>query len=538
MTIICAALFLLLLARLFHSYRKAVLSINDHPGIRVLLSPDTILSAIPLRIRAVTVGGFLSWQEKYNIFQQVGWDAFTVVSALPGVVTLSIADAQAIKDVALSRAIFPKPVGSYRMLNIFGSNVVTTEGEEWKMHRKVSAPAFSERNNKLVWGETTRIVNDMFDQWGDNEVVSVEHAVDITLPVALLVICAAGFGQRVPWREASCIGSTESLPEGHEMTFMEAIHGASTGLAARIILPDWILNLRPGLRKTKLAFEELEKYMEEMIKTRQSKRGQADLEGSDLFSNLLSASEDQTSSGGTALSQSDLMGNIFIYLLAGHETTAHALAFVLGTLACHPEEQERLYDHVKSVLADGRLPTYEDMHTLSGCMAVLYETMRLYPPVVEVAKTAVIDTAITVNASTPHSSSSKPPSEQKTIAVPKGTRVVLNTTALHHNPRYWEDPYEFRPDRFLGDWNRDAFIPFSAGARACLGRRFSETESIAVITLIVLRYKIEINDAVFPRIHGETPRMTRERLLKAKQGVTATPIKVPLSFRRRDTSRS
>lgn len=84
----------------------------------------------------------------------------------------------------MSRARFPKPVGDYAFLRIFGDNIVASEGDDWKRYRRVSAPAFSEKNNKLVWDETVKIMQSMFhDLWNDAPQVTVDHCVDITLPV-------------------------------------------------------------------------------------------------------------------------------------------------------------------------------------------------------------------------------------------------------------------------------------------------------------------------------------------------------------------
>jgi cytochrome P450 len=86
--------------------------------------------------------------------------------------------------VASSRARFPKPVDLYTPLLVFGSNIVASEGEEWKRYRTIAAPAFSERNTRLVWDETIRIMFDLFDNvWRDRPKIVLDHCVDITLPV-------------------------------------------------------------------------------------------------------------------------------------------------------------------------------------------------------------------------------------------------------------------------------------------------------------------------------------------------------------------
>jgi len=87
------------------------------------------------------------------------------------------------------------------------------------------------------------------------------------------------------------------------------------------------------------------------------------------------------------------------------------------------------------------------------------------------------------------------------------------------------------PERFLGDWPRDAFIPFSQGARACLGRRFFETEGIAIMTMLVSKYKISVKEE--PEFTGETFEERYARITAFKQGLTTAPVRVPLVFKRR-----
>jgi len=118
-----------------------------------------------------------------------------------------------------------------------------------------------------------------------------------------------------------------------------------------------------------------------------------------------------------------------------------------------------------------------------------------------------------------------------TFPVPSGTGITLHVPGLHYNPRYWKDPHKFMPERFLGNWPRDAFIPFSQGARACIGRRFFETESIAAIAMIVLKYKIEVKEE--PEFAGETFEVRYARLTASGKALTVIPLRAPLVFRKR-----
>ncbi|EDR04916.1 uncharacterized protein LACBIDRAFT_303796 [Laccaria bicolor S238N-H82] len=429
----------------------------------------------------------------------------TTISLWPNVkIGLILADPAAIK-----------PLEDYEPLKIFGPSILTSEGEQWKRYRKIVAPAFSDRNYKMVWDETVRIVNGCFDTWGDRKVVVVDHCLaDVTLPISLGIISAAGFGKRLEWDD-----DLAPIPEGHKISFKESIDIVSSKFVNRAAFADWCLNLTEDGRKIKLAYDELAAYMSEMVKERLS---MGKREHSDLFSNLL-ASSFSHEFGATALTEAEIIGNIFVFLLAGHETTAHTLCFTFALLALYPDEQEVLFQHIKSVLSDGRTPEHKDIPLLTQSMAVLFETLRLYPVATFILKESAEDT--TLNASNIRG-------EKATIHVPKGTLLQISPAGVHYNPRYWEDPHAFKPSRFLNpDWPRDAFIPFSAGPRACIGRKFFETEGIAILTMIVAKYKITVKEE--PQFAGETFEQRKERIMKAYAAITLTPIRVPLVFSRR-----
>jgi len=444
-------------------------------------------------------------------YAEVGWDVVANISVLPSQVTLSLADAAAIKEVTAARFRFPKPVWQYKTLSFFGDNIVVSEAEEWKRHRKVAAPAFSDKNNKLVWDETLRIMFDLFDNvWGSQELISVEHALSLTLPITLYVLSAAAFGQRISWKDDG------TVPTNHQLSFKDAIVEVSNNCVTKIIVPSWAMGFNAHTRKVRLAFDELENHILDMISSQRYAEKKA--EKHDLFSSLLDANaEDPT------FTDRDLMGDIFIFLVAGHETTAHTLCFTFALLALYPEQQELLFQHIKSVLPDGRMPTYEDMSLLTYSMAVFNETLRMFPPVNNIPKYSAEDTSITITNAA---------GEKRVLPIPQRTIVILNTVGVHYNPRYWKDPEEFRPGRFLEpDWPRDAFIPFSAGPRACIGRKFSETEGIAVLTSLVQRYKIEVLEE--PQFASESFGERKARVLTTKPALTLKPVRVPLVFKRR-----
>ncbi|KAI0960322.1 hypothetical protein AcW1_004865 [Taiwanofungus camphoratus] len=509
------SLFLLYCVKKYFDFRTVVDSIQDFAGYRAIFGIENFL--FQKRIPFIAPGKITPWTTKHQDFVKYNSDVISAVNVWPRTnMTYLVADADVLKEITGARARFPKWLYQYKILTFYGSNIVVTEDDEWKRQRKITAPAFSERNNRLVWDETVRIVMDLCnDVWRGQDEIVIDNIVDLTVPMALFVIGVAGFGRRMSWK------ADLSVPRGHVMPFKDALHTVSTDLWLKVVAPKWMLDwgITKRLKNFNVAYQELERYMEEMIQAR--KGAEKKEERYDLFSSLLDANEDELD-GKTKLSDSELMGNIFIFLIAGHETTAHTLAFAFIMLALYQDEQEKLYRHIKSVLPDDRIPAYEEMGQLTYSMAVFLETLRLFPPVIVIPKEAVEDTTLVTRNQA---------DEPVSVPVPQGTILLIHTPGLHYNPRYWEEPYAFKPERFLGDWPRDAFLPFSGGARSCLGRRFSETEGVAILTYLVAHYRIDVKEE--PQFAGETFEERKERLLACKTAITLYPVKSPLVFRRR-----
>ncbi|KIO18583.1 hypothetical protein M407DRAFT_31774 [Tulasnella calospora MUT 4182] len=481
------------------------------------------------------------WEKKYSLFSDAGWDVIAIASPLwPNPIELMVADPVSIKTITGNRILFPKPLELYSALTLYGTNLVTTEGNLWSRHRRLVNPSFQETSIRYVWEQTVRIVNEMFDDWGESP-QHVNNVCALTKDIALLVIGAVAFGRKANW------GSQSSpRPEGHEMHFHDTLRIVSEKVLLRLALPPWVwgnkeTRERMGLggipskgwlgstvKEAAIAFAELELYMEEMI----DERTTGGFEGRrDIMGQLMNATGEDASD---RLSKRDVIGNTYIFLFAGHETTAHSLAFLFGLLALDQDEQEALYNHINSVLGD-REPVYEDLSSLNLVLGAFYESLRLYSPVMNIPKLSGHDTTIPVMPAVKDDGTQMDPSAKpKSLFIPKGTPIYLYTSAVHYNPRYWKDPYAFRPARFLDpEWPREAFIPFSAGPRACIGRRFAEVEATAIISLVLKHYKITVDEARLPSIPGESVVAQRERLLGTSQDLLLTPTNCPLVFTKR-----
>ncbi|KLO08418.1 614/534 cytochrome P450 [Schizopora paradoxa] len=502
---------LLYVIRLLVNFVSEIQRIRNFPGRRYLLCPTSIYAVVfPFHVPYIATGAKHPWIVKHDDFKRYKTDIISNVSAWPRAqISFDIADAAAAKEVAAKRTLFPKPLELYELPEVFGSNIVGTEGDEWKRHRNIAYPAFSEPNNRFVWDEAVRITLDMMDNvWKDADEMNIDHAAEMTLTLALLVIGSAGeplgFGHEMSFSD------DKDIPAGHTMSFKESIHVVCVDMILGAVVPSWLSWVSERTRNHARAVKELRSYMQEMIDDRRTSGVKSDR--CDLFRNLLDANSGEFERSDSRLSDNELIGNIFIFLLAGHETSAHSICFALALLALYPEEQDATYRNIVSVLDGKSLPAYEDMNSLNYVLAVFYETLRLFPPVGFVAKKAAEDTTLTtINTET---------NDVVNVPIPKNSMITIYTNGLHYNPRYWEDPNEFKPKRFLKDWPRDAFVPFSIGQRSCVGRRFSETESIAILAVILSRYRIEVKAE--PQFASETFEERKARVLSSKQGLTLT----------------
>jgi len=309
--------------------------------VSLLMDPATALGRVtPHWMTWVTLSGGWTIYNKGHHYRMTGWNAFNTISFFPFAdMNTFVGDLGMIKEITNDRVRFPKPLDAMEILAVYGHSVLTTEAEEWKKHRRISQPAFSERNIRLVWKAGTDVIEQMIeDSWDSKEEVRIGHALDITLQIALMVLSVAAFGKPIYWKSSfssSGKSTPETLSKGHQMPFTQSIYIVSTHLIGALGAPSWALILTKKLRSIRRAFKELQLYMDEMIAERKeeyeqdpesvSKRG-------DLLANLIAAAaEDDTGEGdsgrdangakrkGLSLNANELRGNVFIYLIAGHE---------------------------------------------------------------------------------------------------------------------------------------------------------------------------------------------------------------------------
>ncbi|MGR3466712.1 MAG: cytochrome P450, partial [Shimia sp.] len=190
----------------------------------------------------------------------------------------------------------------------------------------------------------------------------------------------------------------------------------------------------------------------------------------------------------------EMVDQVAIFFLAGHETSASALAWALYLLATHPEWQDKVA--AEAGLIEGG--AFSDVSKLRVTRDVFREALRLYPPVPMMVREAAC------------------PGEFRERRVPKGSQIVLSPWHLHRHERLWEAPDDFDPSRWATENGRtcarEAFIPFSAGPRVCTGAGFAMIEGVLLLARLVGAFR-------FAAVAGHVPQPVAHLTVRAKEGI-------------------
>jgi len=177
------------------------------------------------------------------------------------------------------------------------------------------------------------------------------------------------------------------------------------------------------------------------------------------------------------MSPAQLRDEVTTILMAGHETTANALAWTWYLLARHPDAEARLHAELDAVLG-GRRPSFADLARLTYTRQVIEETLRLYPPAHTISRTAIAADRFGA------------------VPVPAGSVITISPYTTHRNPTLWPDPERFDPDRFAPDQvagrHRFAYLPFGGGPRICIGTAFAMAEAQAIVATVAQDWRLRL----------------------------------------------
>ena len=360
-----------------------------------------------------------------------------------------------IKDVLVTHhASFKKGRGLERAKAMLGNGLLTSEGEFHHRQRRLAQPAFHRDRIALYAGMMVEYADRMqHERWREGETL------DIAKEMMHLTLAIVG----------KTLFDTETDAEAEQVR--QAL-SESMKRFNRFMLPfaEFLDRLPlPGNRRYREARDVLDSIIYRIINERR-RSGQ---DTGDLLSMLLRAQDDEGDGG--RMTDIQLRDEVITIFLAGHETTANTLTWTWHLLSEHPEIEARLHHELDIELA-GRLPTVEDLPHLRYTEMVITEALRLYPPAWIMGRRALKDYQL------------------GPYVVPAGSIVIMSPYVIHHDDRYFPDPFRFDPDRWTPEARASRpqfwFFPFGGGPRRCIGEGFAWTEAIMVIATLAQRWNL------------------------------------------------
>lgn len=373
---------------------------------------------------------------------------------------------------------FPKsPRMAAGLQPLLGNSSFISNGETWLHQRRIINPAFEGGRLReafpAMWDAALSAV-DRLAPLADGRQIDIEPQ---TSHVAADVIFRTLFS--IPIEDATAAQVFQAFREHQAAQPM-------VNLGGLIALPRWA---RLHNRRVRHSARRIRDLIRQLVAARAVRIAQGDAPD-DLATKIMTTPDPQT---GAVFTDREMIDEVATFFLAGHETGASALAWALYLLAENPDWQDRLAQEAQANLT----PDFATIKALPLSRAVFREALRLYPPV-----------AMTVRQCAHTETLRERPA-------PEGAQVVLSPFHLHRHERLWDNPDAFDPGR----WDtangktclREAYIPFSAGARACPGAGFAMIEGPLILSTLLRRYRLEPGD--------EKPVPIMRLTLRGKNGI-------------------
>ncbi len=351
-----------------------------------------------------------------------------------------------------------------RARGILGEGLLTSEEPLHLRQRRLAQPAFHRQRLAGYGREIVRLSREMTDGWVSRSSGGSVDSIEMHTEMVKLTL-------RITSR---CLLSSDVLPS--VQTFVESMATFNDYLPFALLpgaplLEKLPIGPMPGMKRALKALDDL---IYGMI----AERRRTGIAGDDLMGMMLEAAEPAT--GTAAMSDRQVRDEALTLLLAGHETTANALTFLLWQIAKYQDVQERIRAEVDAVCGD-RAPEAADYGRLSYTSRCFAESMRLYPPSWVVARTATEDYTMRTGE-----------------RIPKGAHLVMSQLVVHHDERWWPDPMRFDPDRFTDAEKAKrpklAYFPFGGGARFCIGEGFAWMEGVLMLATVLQRWRLRLPD--------------------------------------------
>lgn len=344
----------------------------------------------------------------------------------------------------------------YNVLKVLlGEGLLTSEGDFWRKQRRLMQPAF--HRDKLASFVDTYVEfgQELVDKWSalpDGSVIDVsKDFMETTLNIVSKAMFSSDVGDAMEVVNREFDYANEQLIKRITSPFP---------------IPLWVP--LPHIQKENRSYEAIKNVVADIIE----KRRASDQKYEDLLSMLMDIEDADT---GEKMSNQQIQDEVITIFLAGHETTAVALTWLVHCLNENPEVVEKLLEEEKQVL-DGRSPELEDLRALEYTRMVIDETLRLYPPAWIIGR---------------HSTDED---QLGNYRIPKDSNCLIPVYYVHRDPKLWDNPEEFRPERFSKENSKGrhkfVYFPFGGGPRLCIGNNFALMEMQVIVPMIVRAFKL------------------------------------------------
>jgi cytochrome P450 len=375
----------------------------------------------------------------------------------PAEVTV-VCDPELTREVLINDRVFDRGGLLYdRIQEVVGNGLATCPYNQHRRQRRLTRPAFHKDQIPKYAPAMAEAISAVTGSWHDGQVLDVQ--------AEMLAITTRSLAETI---------FAGTLPPAVLDETLEDLNTVTAGMFRRMLIPAWLDRFpMPGRSRYYRARARLRRTIDRIIADYLA----GDMADAGLLPILLAARDplDASGSGNHSLSDTEITDQVFIFFIAGVETTAAGLAWALHLIAQHSEIQRRLQAEVDAVLGD-RSATYDDADNLKLTRSIFAETIRLRPPVWILTRTTATDTELGGHA------------------IRAGTTVVYSPYIIHHRRDLYGDPERFDPDRWDGERAaaqlRDAFVGFGAGARKCIGDVFATTEATLALATIAARWHL------------------------------------------------
>jgi len=357
---------------------------------------------------------------------------------------------------------FPKSARvSEGLRPLLGQSVFVTNGETWKRQRRIIDPAFEGGRLRDTFAAMVRAGQGAVARLGPLADGTPRDIEPHTSHAAADVIFRTLFS--IPIENETASEVFEQF-KAHQRT------QPVLNLAAFVPLPRWFPRFHR--RKTRETARTIRALITQLTAQRMGEI-EAGTAPDDLATKIMTTADPEN---GARFDTEEMVDQVAIFFLAGHETSASALAWALYLLALYPDWQDRLAEEAEAVFG-ARAPEFSDMSRLRVARDVFRETLRLYPPVPMMVRESTC------------------PERFRNRDVKPGAQVVISPWHLHRHERLWDDPDGFDPERY-GTENgktclRNAYIPFSAGQRVCTGAGFAMIEGPLLLAMLIRAYRFD-----------------------------------------------